>query len=435
MSFKFANAFKSSETPRDFYEELNKNIYEQSFENAPNYYSVDCSTPIEYEYPYGSNKWNRVEGRVDNIVLANTGTKSGNDYKNFIFKPSFPLNILYGMKFRWKDNIWLVQNTDGMTSNTSKSCVVRRCNNVLRFYNKDGKKIYEPCCIDDVVRFTNTNRMQEIVTSRGEYVILVQRNSNTLQLKPNDRFLFGTPEQRECLRIYGTGIRNFINSYTDNEDSPSLTQIYLEHYQYDTQLDDLEEGFCNAYKNQFKIEIENNSTIYQVGSQRIMKAIAYKNGNVIDKLIKWKSSDESIATITEDGSFTAKSCGNVTITAYLDSNNDIYNTLDLQIQDTTIPENSVVEISPNITYLLSGKGQNEQEFEVYLYKNGIKQTDTFIIQDTSTDVPINNYRITIIDGNHFKVENLGMYMNKPINITCTSGNISKSIDIELRGLF
>ena len=435
MAFKFSNAFKSSETPRDFYEELNKNIYEQSFENAPNYYAVDCPTPFEYEYPYGSNKWHRVECRVDNIVLPNTGTKSGNDYKNFIFKPSFPLNILFGMKFKWKDNYWLVQNVDGMTSNTSKSCVARRCNNVLRFYNKDGKKIYEPCCMDDVVRFTNTNRTQEIVTSRGEYVILVQRNANTLQLKPNDRFLFGTPEQRECLRIYGTGIRNFINSYTENEDSPSLTQIYLEHSQFDIQLDNLEEGFCNAYKNQFKIEIENNSTVYQVGTQRMLKAIAYKNNNVIDKVIKWKTSDENIATITEDGNFTAKSCGNVTITAYLDVNNDICSTLDLQIEDTFIEENNVVEISPNITYLLSGKGQNEQEFEVYLYKNGIKQIDTFIIQDTSENVPKNNYRITIIDGNHFKVENLSMYMNKPIKITCTSGDISKTINIELRWLF
>ena len=75
MAFKFSNAFKSSETPRDFYEELNKNIYEQSFENAPNYYAVDCPTPFEYEYPFGSNKWHRVECRVDNIVLPNTGTK------------------------------------------------------------------------------------------------------------------------------------------------------------------------------------------------------------------------------------------------------------------------------------------------------------------------------------------------------------------------
>lgn len=358
MSLKYSNAFESVETPREFYEELNKNIYEQSFENSPNYYATNCPTPIEYEYPYGSNKWHKVNGRVDSIVLANTGAKSGNDYKNFIFKPNFSLNILYGTKFRWKNNIWLVQNTDNMTSDTSKTCVVRRCNNVLRFYNKEGEKIYEPCCMEDVVRFTNTNRTQEIPTARGEYVILVQRNTNTLQLKPNDRFLFGTPEQRECLRIYGTGIRNFINTDTEDEDSPSLSQIYLEHYQYDSQLDDLVGGFCNAYKNESKIEIE-----------------------------------------------------------------------------TSNKDNDRIEIKPNITYLLSGKGQNEQEFEVYLYQNGTKQTNEIFIEDTSVDIPKSKYRITLIDGNHFKVENLGMYMDKPITIACKSGAISKSINIELRGLF
>ena len=358
MNFKYSNAFKSNETPRAFYEELNKNIYEQSFENAPNYYAVDSTTPIEYEYPYGTSNWYRVEARVDNIILPNSGAKSGNDYKNFIFKPNFPLEILYGMKFRWKNNIWLVQNTDGMNSDIGKSCVVRRCNNVLRFFNQNGEKVYEPCCMDEVVRFTNTNRTPQITTAKGEYVILVQRNENTLGLKPNDRFLFGTPKQRECLRIYGTGIRNFINSVTDDENSPSLTQIYLEHYQYDAQLDDLEEGFCNAFKKQLNNESENSNF-----------------------------------------------------------------------------SNDVVEITPNITYLLSGKGQNEQVFEVYLYRNGEKQTDTFIIQDTSVDVPKNKYRITIIGGNRFKVENLGMFMKNKVNITCTSGEFTKTIGIELRGVF
>lgn len=49
---KYANAFISNQTSREFYEDLTKNIYDQSFENAPNYYSTTCSTPIEYEYPY-----------------------------------------------------------------------------------------------------------------------------------------------------------------------------------------------------------------------------------------------------------------------------------------------------------------------------------------------------------------------------------------------
>ena len=359
MSLKYSNIFNDRENPREFYEELNRNIYEQSFENAPNYYATNSKTPIEYEFPYGSNKWHKVEGRIDDVVLANTGTKSGNDFKQFIFKPSFSLEITNGTKLRWKNNIWLVQNTDCATSDMHKSCVAKRCNNILRFYDKNGNKIYEPCILEDVIRFTNTNRTQDIITSRGEYVLFVQRNSNTIQLKANDRFLFGTPEQRACFRIYGSGIRNYLNTITEDESSPSLIQIYLEHYQIDKQLDDLEEGFCNAYKNK-----ENNNT---------------------------KNEPET--------------------------------------------EEYAIKINPNVEYILSGDGQNEQEYEVYLYKDGVKQSDIFLIEDSSIDVPKNKYEITLLDGNHFKVKNIGMFMDRPVIITCSCREFSETIKIELRGIF
>ena len=74
-------------------------------------------------------------------------------------------------------------------------------------------------------------------------------------------------------------------------------------------------------------------------------------------------------------------------------------------------------------------------FEVYLYKNGVKQPNAFVITDASIGVPQNKYRITLVDTNHFAIKNLGMYMDKPVIVKCTSGIFSKSISIELRGVF
>lgn len=432
MALKYSNAFRDNQTPREFYEELNVNVYNQSFENANNYYGVSSSTPVEYEFPYGSEQWHRVEARVDGIVLSNTGLKSGNDYKNFIFKPDFTLNILYGTKFRWKDNIWLVQNTDNMTSDTSKSCVVVRCNNVLRYYDDYGNKIYEPCHSDETVRFTRNNPNLDIPTSKGEYVIVVQRNKNTKLIKPNDRFLFGTPDQRMCVRIYGSGIRNYINSYTNDENSNSLTFLYGEHYQYDEVLDDLENGFTNAYSNQFSIVVEPEIITYQLGTTTQLKANVYKNKNVIDSKVNWSSDNTDVISIDDSGNLKAISVGSANVMASLEKNTKVYTTLSITIEDINTADNFVVQISPNITYLLQ---ESNQIFEVYLYNKGIKLTDTISIKDVSIGVPRQSYDFKVIDGNHFSVTNKEMFMEKPVIVRCDSSNYNNKIEIELRGLW
>ncbi len=244
------NAIRNS-TPSESYKEDYNAIVDLTFDNALNVFYGDSEDAIEFEYEYGSNIFEKVPiARVDSVVNFNTGIMVGDDFKIFEFKPDFP-QLSYGMKFRWKNSYWLVINTNNYES-VSVTAEVRRCNNVLRFFNKDGNKVYEPCIIDNILRFTNNVDNPPITTGNNEIKIWCQRNSRTTELRPNDRFLFGTPNQRLSMRIVGGGIKNFLNTISEDENSPTIIEFYMEHYQIGVN-DDLVNGFAN------NITTQNNS--------------------------------------------------------------------------------------------------------------------------------------------------------------------------------
>ena len=99
------------------------------------------------------------------------------------------------------------------------------------------------------------------------------------------------------------------------------------------------------------------------------------------------------------------------------------------IQARTIPQNEII-ITPLATTLLQNK---EQIYDVYLYINGIQQSDVFVF--SHSDVPSANYKFDIINGNSFKLTNIYLYPNNPLKISCTTGIENRDIYVNLKGLW
>ena len=354
-------------------------IIDMGFENAPNIVYDE----IEYEQTYGKNDFrfiNRV--RVDTVLEYNTGIILGDDYKTFIFDSNFKVEPYVVMKFRWKDNYWLVINTNSVVS-VPTSAEVRRCNNVLRFFDKLGQKIYEPCILDYTLRFSNNHDTAEIITGKGEQKIWAQRNTRVSILKPNDRFLFGTPEQRVSFRIYGGGIKNYLNGSTMDDNSPSLSEFYVEHYELNPEFDDLKNGFANAYLNEVRVEISNQKTTLNVGEQDVLTTKVYKGTNEIKGTsILWKTMNSKVATV-KNGVVTATGVGKTTITATIEGT-DISTSINVSVVSEPQEVTYELLIEPSIDYVLQGRAQ---KFFVNLYKNGIKQNDRVYFADMSVGVP------------------------------------------------
>ena len=403
-------------------------ICEQTFSNAPNV----VYNEIQYEEHYGKRDFKPIPMvRVDPVVSYNTGIQIGNDFKVFVFTPDFPVEPYYGMKFKWGQNYYLVVNVDGGAGLVT-TAEVRRCNNTLRFFDENGNKIYEPCILDQVLRFTNNNDTMTIVTGKAEQYIWCQRNSRTRTIKPNDRFLFGVPEQRIGFRVYAGGFGNSYNTTTACDDSPSITQFYVEEYEMNYQLDDIVNGFANVDRFEYSLDISENNSFYELNTITKLNATVYKGKDKVRKKVIWQSLNEDIATIENGNKIKANSPGTVTLCATMVGNKKVYGTIDITILSKDSDEAKYdILVSPDIDYVLEGE---TLAINVALYKNNIKQDDIVEIKDVSLDVPRENYKLTF-ERNTFYIENKKMYLNNPIRVQCTCKDVVKIFEFSLRGLY
>ena len=402
-------------------------ICEQTFDNAPNV----IYNEIQYEAHYGERDFRPIPMvRVDPVVNYNTGIQVGNDYKVFIFTPDFPVEPYFGMKFKWGRNYYLVTNVDGGAGLVA-TAEVRRCNNTLRFFDENGNKIYEPCIIDQVLRFTNNNDTMTIVTGKAEQYVWCQRNSRTVKIQPNDRFLFGVPEQRIGFRLYAGGLGNSLNTITGDDNSPSVTQFYMEEYEMDYQQDDIINGFANVNRFEYSIDISENNTFYDIGIKSQFNAVVYKGKDIVEKDILWKSSDEEVISINGNEFETLKA-GTAKIYAIMADNKRVYGSMTITVLEEGSAETKYdILVSPDIDYVLEGEILT---VNVDLYKNGIKQDDLIEIVDVSLDVPRKNYNL-VVNGNSFTLENKKFYLLHPVKVQCTWGDVVKTFEFTLRGLY
>ena len=429
MSLKYYNAAKKIRQPNpkaSYYADYAA-IMDFGFDNAPNVVYEE----IEYEQTYGENDFIKIDKvRVDTVLDYNTGIILGDDYKTFIFTPDFPVQPYYGMKFRWMDSYWLVINTNSYAS-MAVSAEVRRCNNVLRFFDDKGERIYEPCILDYTLRFADNEDTMTITVGNGEQKVWCQRNIRTTKIQANNRFLFGTPEQRVAFRLYGGGTKNYLNGVTMDDNSPTLTEFYLDHYEINPLFDDLENGFADAFLNEVTININSITSPLKVGENIVLNADVYKGmQQQFDVDIVWSTSNNDIVSIT-DGIATAHMVGEVEIKASINGTN-ISNSIMVNVVNAPIPDEYELIVEPNIDYVLQN---TSQRFFVYLYKNGIKQDGEIVFQDISSGIPVGKYTIIVNDDNSFTLYNKGMYMGSPVVVRCTSNSISKDFNFILRGLY
>lgn len=412
MALKYYNATQSTRVinPTKTYYDDFVAISEQTFDNAPNVKYNE----IQYEVHYGQRDFKPIPMvRVEPVVSYNTGIQVGDDYQVFIFTPDFP-EPYYGMKFKWGRNYYLVTNVD-KGSGLSTSAEVRRCNNTLRFFDENGNKIYEPCILDQVLRFTNNNDTMTIVTGKAEQYVWCQRNSRTVRIKPNDRFLFGVPEQRIGFRLYAGGLGNSLNTITGDDHSPTLTQFYIEEYEINYQEDDIENGFASAERYEYSIDISENNTYFDIGSTAVLNAVVYRGKEVVNKEVIWTSSDDEILSIT-DNTLTTISAGEVTLYATMKDNKDVYGSISVTVLDSESEDDVYkILINPDINYVLE---RETISITACLYKNGIAQDDLLTIVDVSENVPKQNYKLTV-EGNTFTIVNKEKFLRSDIKIQCS----------------
>lgn len=427
-NYPFLTALLSNSptTNKDVYIELFRENLNQEFTNASDVFT------IQEESPFASGEYQDVVVRINHVIDSDTGEKRGDDYKKILFK-ELDHFTQPGQQYKFDDNTWITYNTESIKSLTADA-LVKRANNTLRWLGADGGLYEVPCSIGELIKQTRDSVPPgsfSIPTPAGFFEILVQFNEKSNKIKANQRFLFGNSSNWTCFRVHGAGVQNYNNLKTLDNNSSGLIRLIVSANFVDEQTDDIINGICDVNKSVYTLSIDNTNVIGNIGKKIQLTSKVQFNGQDVTRNVVWSSDNEDIAKVDSNGLLTLIDVGGAEIMCGLKDNPAIFDTIIISVSRDPVLDYEII-ITPNQNYILKG---DSQTFSVYLWLNGVQQSDTFTFSLNPNTVPSANYTFNGGSGNSFDLYNKKMFLTDVLSVTCTSGTQSKTIDITLKGAF
>lgn len=240
---------------------------------------------IKEESSFASGSYVNVEARINRGINVYSGEKLGDDWKLILFK-ELNHSVDMGRLYYFDNNYWLTYNTEKL-KNLACSVMVRRCNNVMRWYDTNGVYHEEYCIIDyQIKRPVDSVGTVNPVTPGGFLHLYTQLNSDTKLIKDGQRFLFGNSEHWTCYKVFGAGVESFHNITTTNNDSAKFLSLEVGTSYVNEDTDDIILGIADKYKYSTSassvnniVIVPNSGDILQSGSQ--IFDVRYYSGSVV----------------------------------------------------------------------------------------------------------------------------------------------------------
>lgn len=414
----------TNKTPKQDYTDLfQENLYDQ-FYNSSDWYQITEETAL------ASGVYQNVDVRINSVINPTTSDNVEDDFKKLLFQ-DITHSVNLGRYYQFDSNYWLTINVDKLKS-LMQTVIVRRCNNMLRWIDEATGALYQvPCALGYLIKENRdySSAGSAVVVPSGMTECFTQNNSKTQKIKPNQRFLFGNPNNWTSYRVEGGGINNFNNQQTADNTSAGLIRlgIAVDYGNYGS--DDITNGIANNVDNTYVLTL-NQDTISGSAAQTVqLLATVTLNGETVTRSLVWSSSDATKATVSSSGLVTFVATGSCVITASILENSSISDTCAVTVGASPV-DNYQVIVSPTSNYLLEGTNQT---YTVYLHKNGTQQANTFVFVLDANTVPLVNYTYSVLGSNSFKVTNITKFLTDVLEVTCTSGAYSKVVSISLRG--
>lgn len=426
MTNKYTDAFLYSAKPPigEWKDSLQEQV-SKSFYNSSNWMQ------IQQEEPFGSKIWVEVDARINHLVNPTTGLNWGDDWKKLLFE-DIQKELLIGTMFYFSNNYWLIVNAETI-GNITSNAIVRRCNNLLRWVDADGGKHAQPCVLDYEIQENRdyATAGSALINPSGILSIATQLNSESNAIYPNQRFLFGNADNWTAYRVFGGGINNFMNLQTSDVDTAGLLMLSVGVTQLNDHTDDIVNGYADLEEREFVLNIVESSISGNIATTIQLTADLTKDGLTHDGTVLWSSSDVSIATVSSSGLVTFVADGTCTITAEMENRPDVSDTCPVTVTAAPVSEYQIV-LSPAVNYVYEGQ---TTVFSAYLVLNGSVQPDAFTFSLNPNTVPSTNYAFNALTGNTFSIQNITMYLEDTLEITCQSGAHSKVVEVQLKGMW
>ena len=256
----------------------------QEFFNSPTAHTI-----LE-ESPFGSGSFVNTDVRITGLVNQETGVNLGDDWKHLAFK-DVKHSISLGTKYYFDGNYYLAVNTE-VRKSIAASVGVRRCNNQLRWMDENGVFQSEPCIIDyKLSRPRDLVGTENLPLPQGFIEVFAQGTSKTFKIQGNQRFIFGPIENRIAYKIFGDGIKNFLNQSTMDDQSPKLLTFSMGGNFVNPDLDNITLGVADYYKNYSNLTsgslvgafsiVSTPNTNYILQSGSALYDVRYYSGSVV----------------------------------------------------------------------------------------------------------------------------------------------------------
>lgn len=396
-------------------------LLDNQFENSSTFQT------IEEETFFDSKEYQNINVRIVHVINTETGEKVGDDWKNLLFK-DINQPVYLGRYYRFDNNYWLTVNVDAIKSLT-KTVTVRRCNNVLRWIDNNGRYHEIPCYLDRKI-LENRNYStagSSFVLPSGIIEVTTQLNNETNLIQPNQRFLFGNPGNWTAFKVQGGGVSNFDNLSTIDNSSVGLLKLTMGVDFENNETDNFELGIAEYYQYRYTISFSNFSG--NVGESIVLNPIVKLNGEIVQRNFQWIIEDEDILSIDENNVATFIEEGTTNLRCQLFENRFVYVDVVATSSETPISEFEI-QIDRNENFIFEG---DTETFSVGLYENGVLQPDTFTFTLVPNTVPSSNYVFIIVDNNTFTIKNIKRFLTDTLDVRCDSGIHSRTYKFNLRG--
>lgn len=413
----FNNYMKGyAESPNDSWRNLQQATITSLFEDT-----TIKRTILEEKTPF-NQEYQEIEVWIGTVTDSTTNTeKDSNDYRALYFEDCNH-DVGRGLYYQYENNYWIVY--DSSTDLESISNVkIRRCNNRLKWIDKNSGELFDyPCIIEYTLSATQPSVTADITTIGGRVSIIVQGNEKTRKIKKNTRFIFGEQAYK---------FNNWNNYMMTDYDAKTAPLLFMD-FTVDTNqpTDDLENGIADSTEYKYMIKILEEDFSQTKGFTGKLNAIVTLNGQEVERNIIWKSEDENIIFVNNEGNYAlvGENGQKCKIYACIENSN-ICSFITIEIEENIIEKSDIV-IDPLITEI---PHLQVEVISANLYKNGIKQEDK--IECIPSGLDSSYYYLVDMGNNQFKIVNNKISKNIPLTLTFKCGEYEESIDIKLTPLF
>lgn len=302
--------------------------------------------------------------RTAKVIDPTTGQNLGDDWQRMIIEDARIDFIPRGAKVHFNGNTWLVTNPDNIASATG-TAIIKRCNVTWNHLDWYGNILTEPFCYgqggNDLATANNV-KINMILLDAYQHCFM-QLNDETRELAHNRRILLG--DQAYSVR----GLQNFVQEFGDELSSVHLQFFDVTREETLHSIDDITNHVADGKGFKWEIVLSGIDELgvgssYQFRAKSMRNDAALMNGivyttvtidadtgtagwNIVepydsagttmyrdsegrtytaDEIVErsvtytWESSDESIATVDENGTVTGVGDGTAVITCSLAQN-------------------------------------------------------------------------------------------------------------------